>query len=153
MTDTETELETPTTPDLKFYSIRSISLATFIGGPILGGIVMRKNFVNMGQKLNGTLALVIGIVATIAIFAFLFSIPKEIAGKIPPPVIPGIYTAFAYLIAQRLMGKELKEHKDNGGTYYSAWRVFGIFLIIILISAIVFILGDLLATHQPIYGG
>lgn len=41
--------EKTTNEYVKFYSLRSISIATFLGGPIAAGILIRRNFLNQND--------------------------------------------------------------------------------------------------------
>lgn len=72
-------------------------------------------------------------------FAGIFSIPDEIIDKIPNSLIPLIYTGAIYLIVESIQGKDLKEFKENNGTFYSGWNAAGIGLLSgILIAAGIF---------------
>ena len=111
---------------LRFYSQRAIVIATYFGGPLAAGYLVRQNFINLGKEDYGKYALIIGIISTLLIFAGIFSIPENIIDKIPNALIPGIYTLIIYFIIEKLIGKELKEHKKNNGEFYSAWKATGI---------------------------
>ena len=121
--------------DTKFYSEKAIAIATFFGGPLAAGVLIRRNFINLGREVYGKNALFIGIISTILLFVGLFSIPEHIIDKIPNVVIPTIYTGIIALIVNHYQGKELKKHKEKNGQFYSAWKAAGIgagFMLIIL---------------------
>jgi len=122
--------------DLKFYSLKSISLATFLGGPIAAAILMRRNFLNLNEDKKALNSLFIGILSTILLFVVIFSIPESVWEKIPNTILPAIYTGIIYLIAERYQGQTLKEHKENNGSFFSVWRATGIGLLFTLIMLI-----------------
>lgn len=131
----------------KLFSQRAIAIATYFGGPAAAGYIVKKNYEAYDQLEKGKRAFVIGIIFTILIFAGIFSIPENIIDKIPNPVIPAIYTGIIYLIVGKIQGQWLKEHKESGGEFYSAWKATGIgaiFMLILLamIAGTAFIVGD-----------
>jgi hypothetical protein len=119
--------------DLKFYSIKSISIATFFGGPIAAAILMRRNFLNLNEDQKALNSLFIGIISTILLFAAIFMIPEPVWDKIPGTILPAIYTGIIFLIADRTQGQTLKMHKENKGSFFSAWRATGIGLLFTLL--------------------
>ncbi|MBW6478156.1 MAG: hypothetical protein K0B37_01940 [Bacteroidales bacterium] len=127
--------EKTTNEYVKFYSLRSISIATFLGGPIAAGILIRRNFLNLNDDKKAVNSLFIGILSTILLFVMLFSLPETTIDKIPSSLIPAIYTGLIYLIANKLQGQTLQEHKDSRGEFYSAWRAAGIGLVFSLLIA------------------
>lgn len=110
----------------KLYSQRAITIATYFGGPIAAGILARRNFISFGNTKYGKISLYIGIISTIVIFVGIFLIPDKIIDKIPNPLIPLIYTGIIYLIIEKYQGKEILEHKENNGEFYTAWKAVGI---------------------------
>ena len=127
----------------KFYSQRAITIATYFGGPLAAGYLVKKNYETLEQPDNARKSLIIGIVSTILIFAGIFSIPEEIIDKIPNALIPLIYTGIIYLIVERVQGESLKIHKESGGEFYSGWKATGVGAIAMLIIA-----GDLSTTQS-----
>jgi hypothetical protein len=121
---------------IKLYSQRAISIATFFGGPIAAGFLARQNFINLGKEDYGKYSLIIGIVSTLLVFAGIFSLPEHILDKIPNILIPTIYTGIIYLIIEKFQGRELSEHKNNNGEFYSAWKAAGVGAICMVILLI-----------------
>ncbi len=110
----------------KLYSQKAITIATFFGGPLAAGFLARQNFINLGKGDYGRNSMYIGIISTILLFVGIFSIPENIINKIPNYIIPAIYTPIIYYLIEKYQGKELKEHKDNNGEFYSGWKATGI---------------------------
>ncbi|HEX5002747.1 MAG TPA: hypothetical protein VFW78_09630 [Bacteroidia bacterium] len=109
----------------RLYSQRSISIATYFGGPLAAGILARRNFINLGKERSGKSALIIGIFSTILVFTSIFLIPGELIDRIPPALIPLIYTGIIYFVIEKFQGADLKEHKENKRPFYSAWKAAG----------------------------
>ena len=126
--------------NISLYSQTAILIATFFGGPIAAGILMRRNFINLGRESLGRNSLIIGIITTILLFAGVLSLPEDIVDKIPNAIIPAIYTAIIAAIIERSMGNELREHKQEAGIFYSIWRAVGVGTVCLLI-----IIGTILA--------
>jgi hypothetical protein len=132
----------------RFYSISAISLATFLGGPIAAGLLMRRNFINTGQEKYAMITLLLGVLATLLVIGVIFVIPDSFFSKPGAnAIIPGIYTALIYLIAEKLQGGILLQHKENLGLFYSKWRAAGIGLIF-TIATLLFIFGAILAEEH-----
>lgn len=132
----------------KLFTQRAIAIATYFGGPLAAGYLVKKNYEAHDQSEKGKKAFIIGIISTILIFAGIFSIPEHIIDKIPNALIPVIYTGIIYLIVEKIQGQRIKEHKKSGGEFYSAWKATGIgaiFMVILLamIAGTAFIAGDL----------
>lgn len=128
----------------RLYSLTAINIATFFGGPLAAGILVRRNFINLGDEAAGKKALFIGIFSTLIIFTVIFSLPEEILDMIPNALIPMIYTFIIYLIVDKYMGKAIKEHKSNSHPFYSGWKAAGIGLISCIIIMAFIILYALL---------
>lgn len=133
---------------IKLYSQRAITIATYFGGPLAAGYLVKKNFEVLDQPDNARKSLIIGIISTILLFAGIFSIPEPIIDKIPQPLIPLIYTAIIYSIVERIQGENLKQHKESGGEFYSGWKAAGVgaiamIILIAGIAGIAFFAGDL----------
>lgn len=132
----------------KLYSQKAIAIATYFGGPIAAGYLMKKNYEIHNQVDSEKKAFIIGVISTLLIFAAIFSVPEQIMDKIPNYLIPAIYTGIIYWIVKKTQGKWINEHKESGGKFFSGWKATGIgaiFMVIIfvLIMGTAFIAGDL----------
>lgn len=139
----------------KLYSQKAIGIATFFGGPMAAGYLVKKNYQSLGQESNGKKALLIGIVSTLLLFAGIFSIPESIIDKIPNAIIPAIYTGIIYLIVEKLQGQNFKEHLQDGREFYSVWRAAGIgaismTILLLFIATTAFIATDLSETEPNV---
>lgn len=141
------------TKDLMFYTQKAIWAATFIGGPIAGGYMVRQNFVNLKKADTGSWVLAATILFTILLFVGLYFTPEAVLDKIPNIAIPFAYTLAIYIYAGHSQGKILEAHKANQNAFYSGWRVAGVtllaLLIMLVVAASVFI--PVLMTDNAIY--
>ena len=125
------------TKDLKFYSQKAIGIATFIGGPLAAGYLIRENYLSLDRPDEGKKSLLIGIISTVLLFTGIFMIPESIMDKIPNQILPAVYTGIVYFIVARIHGTILFQHKENGNEFYSGWKAAGIGFI----SAIILLIG------------
>lgn len=139
------------TKDLKFFTAKAIGIATFIGGPVAAGYLIRENYNSLNEPEKGKKALVIGIIATVLIFTIIFSIPERIIDKIPNFIIPAVYTGGVYLIIEKIHGSILKKHEELNNVFYSGWKAAGVGLISLIIITICIFGYIYLATSGPEY--
>jgi hypothetical protein len=121
------------TKDLKFYSQKAIGIATFIGGPLAAGYLIKENYVSLNKPDVGKKALIIGIISTILLFTGVFMIPESIMDKVPNQILPAVYTGIIYLIVARIHGEILSQHQENGNEFYSKWKATGVGFISLII--------------------
>jgi hypothetical protein len=124
------------TKDLKFYSQKAIGIATFIGGPLAAGYLIRENYLTLNKPDEGKKSLIIGIISTIILFGGIFMIPESIMDKVPNQILPLIYTGIIYLIVEKIHGQILNKHKENKNEFFSGWKAAGIGLISLVILSI-----------------
>ena len=126
------------TKNLKLYSKTAIGIATFIGGPLASGYLIRENFINLNENNKGNNALIIGAISTLVIFIGIFLIPEKIVDKIPNQIIPLIYTGLVYIILEKYQGKILNLHKELNNKFYSIWKAvfIGVLSLIIILVGI-----------------
>lgn len=132
-------------PTEKIYKDRAISIGTFLGGPLVAGYLIAENFKVFKDNEKAKTTWIIAIFTTIVLFGGLSFIPENI--KIPNQIIPIIYTVIASSLAKRFQEQKSKEHIENGGKYYSWWRIIVIGIIGLLISVSTFICIDLFVSH------
>ncbi|MCW3789012.1 hypothetical protein [Plebeiibacterium sediminum] len=144
---TEIKQEADINNSYKLYSQRAIGIATYIGGPIAAGWLIRENFRNLGNDDYGKHALAISILATFFIFAGIFSIPESVMDKIPNFIITLVYTGIIYLTVEKLQGKDIAAHQKSEGAFFSGWKAAGVGLINMVIYMVV-ILGYTFATPE-----
>ena len=119
--------------NIKFYSIKAIAIASYFGGPLAAGFLIRRNYINLGMKKEGLNTLIMSIIFTVIVIGGLLMLPDIIVDKIPNYLIPFVYTGIICLIMERLQGDILRKLKDKPGMLYSGWRAAGIGLVCALL--------------------
>jgi hypothetical protein len=111
--------------NLKLYSSLAIAIATFFGGPLAAGILVRRNSLNLGRPQQARSALVLGIVFTALLFFLVYSIPERIIDSVGL-IMPVVYTAIILLVVDKVQGDALKAHREQKRPFYSGWRAAGV---------------------------
>ncbi|MFA5296657.1 MAG: hypothetical protein WC389_00435 [Lutibacter sp.] len=150
MDEVELQLENKT-KDIKLYSSKAISGATFLGGPLAAGYLVSENFKALNKPDKGRKSLIIGIITTIILFGGIFMLPEKIIDSIPRQLIPLIYTGIIWGIVEWKQGDILKAHKENDNSFFSAWRATGIGFISLIIIGIGIFGYTFLSTDDEIY--
>jgi drug/metabolite transporter (DMT)-like permease len=137
--------------NIKLYSKAGLIIGTILCTPIMGGFLLRRNYINLGRKKDGNNALIYSVVGMI-FYIFLFVIiPENITNKIPSIITQLIPAITMILLVEKYHGADLKTHKENNGKNYPAWKPIIIsFIIVVFVAMIAFILGDLLSTATNI---
>jgi hypothetical protein len=117
-----TEVQTTETPSGPAYSIKQITVAAFLGGPLAAFWLLAANYRLFRQSRNALFAIVAGILGTIAILAIAVILPPWF----PNVVLPIAYTLGLRGLADILQGALLDEHVRNGGRVGSWWVVIGV---------------------------
>ena len=119
--------------DKKLFTQKGISIATFLGGPLAAGYLIRQNFRALGKEPEALVSIILGILLTAATFIPLFLLPEEVIDKIPNQLIPAIYTLIIYGIVEVIQGKDLKRHQEEQRQFESNWKATGIGLVWMLV--------------------
>jgi len=117
------------TKDIKLYSSNSIAMATFLGGPLVAGYLIRENYRALQEERKAKQALVWGIIATIVVFGALLLLPEAIVDRIPNYIFPAIFAGIVSWIVEAKQGDVLRQHKANQNEFYSGWRSAGLALV------------------------
>jgi len=104
------------------YSVRQIAVATFLGTPLAGALLLGANFRALGKPASRKPAIIWGVVATVVVMVLAFILPD----RMPNSVLPIAYTMGMRQAALQLQGAALTAHAQASGPHQSNWRVFGI---------------------------
>lgn len=143
-------LETPN-QSILFYSANAIQLATFLGGPLIGGYLMRENYRVLGEEQKGKQALWWGIAATILVFGALLALPSTVSDRIPNYVLPALFAGVIRWIVEVKQGEVLRQHKEQNRGFYSNWRAAGLALISACITTLAVLIAVFLWPNDPAY--
>ncbi len=110
----------------KLYSSGQMLGATFIGGPLATGILMKENYLKLRKSEEAKKALIFGIVGMLAIILLVLLLPERIMSKIPNVALPVIYMMVARELIRRHQEPQIMAHTETGGELYSFWKPIGI---------------------------
>ena len=102
-------------PDVALYTIPSIALASFLGGPLAAGWLVSINFRRLNEPRAARAAVINGVLATVALVSMMVALPPHWASRLPGITIPAIYTALIWFLAERFQGRPLAAHFARGG--------------------------------------
>ena len=126
---------TPPRPQL--YTPAQVALATFLGSPLAGALLIAGNFRRLGQRDRSWVALAAGLGFTLTVLVLAYLLPE----RFPSSVLPAAYTGVLWAITGQLFGPY-----PAGATGPSWWRpvlVGGASLIglcVVLVSALLVLL-------------
>ncbi len=107
-------------PAYRLYNWGSVALATFLGGPLAGTILMAGNFRKLGQGNNSIPTLILGAAASVGLLYV--SLNTTMNAWVATLVLLVCTSAAAY----QLQGDAVKTHLAWGGRLHSVWRAVGI---------------------------
>jgi hypothetical protein len=120
--------------DIKLFSQAQVSLATFLGSPMAGALLIRRNHQALGHGKAAQQSLIVGLVGTTIVL---------VAGFFLPDNVPNLVLPIASLLAVQQWYKQgqehlFKAHVANGGQKGSWATAIGIgVLLLIVIMAII----------------
>lgn len=134
----------------KYFSIRAISIATYLGGPLAGGILISLNFQRFEQKDKAFWTLIISFIATVVLFWMMLQVPEEVIEKIPNFLLPLLYTPVVAYLAERWQKAIILELEEQEGEKEPWWKSAGIGL---LGTVLTFAVAFQLAAAEPPFKG
>lgn len=124
-------------PRYRLFSLGSVMLATALGSPWAGGIVMAVNYQRLGRVGAAIHAFVWTLLFSTALIMLAVLLPDEI--YIPTASYILVQIGGMYYVAKSYQGAILEEHRQRDGMLASAWGAAGIgFLVAVAIAILVF---------------
>jgi hypothetical protein len=99
-----------TAPSYSLYDSRSVALATFLGSPIAGGVLMAMNYKRLGQAGKGGATTFVCLLLTGLVILVSWNIPKGITLPLALALMFGMQWA-----SRALQGKAIESHVAQGG--------------------------------------
>ncbi len=118
------------TPAYTLFDSLSVALATFLGTPIAGTILMAVNYRRLQEGGKAAAAVAIGVVATILAIVFGNIIPGAFSTIIAVGLLLTIRSC-----AQSLQGPAVTQHVSQGGTLGSRWAAAGVGIAVLAVLA------------------
>ena len=111
-------------PNYSMYDSGAVALATFLGGPIPGSMLMAHNYRRMGESTNALMAILVGVGAMAAAVGIGFAVPQSMSLIISGTLIYGMRQA-----AESLQGPAVDHHVNQGGKLGSKLAAAGLGLV------------------------
>jgi hypothetical protein len=118
------------TPTYTLFDSVSVGIATLLGSPVAGTLVMAVNYRRLGKGSQGAVAVAMGVVVTVLAGLFGNLIPTFFSTAIGIGLILAVRSA-----AQTLQGPALAQHVSEGGKLGSRWAASGIGVAVLAVIA------------------
>lgn len=134
----------------KYFSIKAIWIATFLGGPLVGGFLIASNFYRFNKRDYAFWSIIFSILFTIVFFWLLFRIPDAILDKIPNTLFPIIHAPIFGFLAYRFQKTDIQllEAEQVPKEHWSKTLGFGVIGLAFTISILF-----AMASYEPIFPG
>ncbi|SRR6266446_3068552 len=122
--------------EIKLHSRAAVTLATVIGLPIAGCILLAQNYQRLGNTRAARNAMAWGASTSLLLLAVGFILPDSV----PHFILPLAYTIAMYNLASAIQGSTYSSHITNGGARSSLWMAVGVgFLCLFVVLGILFV--------------
>lgn len=98
-------------PGGKLFSTEQVTLATFLGAPISGCLLLAQNYRALGQGASAWQPLVVGIASTVVLLLLAFFLPENF----PNLALPAGSCVGMYYYAKQQQGAAIDSHLKAGG--------------------------------------
>lgn len=120
--EAESPMDIPS--DKALHSTGSVALATLLGSPIAGAIVLAISLNRLNRKTAAWIVLVAG--AMLTIFLMVISIFETLGNDIPSSVYVWPQIFGAWFVSRQLVGNAVDQQRQAGGQIASRWIAAGI---------------------------
>jgi len=117
----------------KIYKDKEVWVGAFIGGPLVAGYQIAKNYKVFRERDKVIKTWFVAIASSI--FLFYISIFAPFIDRMPNFIIPLIYTGMAYLLVRIYQGEKIIDFIRSGGKIHSWWKTLGVALLGLAISS------------------
>lgn len=125
-------------PDFKLHKKRTITICTFLTGPLVAGYLIAENFNQLNERRNAIKTWIVTILVAIISFGSVLIPALE---KIPNILFILLYTIMTSYLVQRFQQPRIILHSEKGGQFFPVWRAVLASIICLAISlALVFLI-------------
>lgn len=110
---------------MQLYSLRQITIGTFLGGPLNGAFLLFENFRNLNEIQRGTRILLSGFIILLIYFIISYYLPDKYTNGLGI-IFQALNTAFATMVFHKYLKNDVEQHEAKKLPYYSNWRMLGI---------------------------
>ena len=125
------------------YTPQQVSVASFIGGPLAGCILIGSNQAARGEPRARSWTILLGVVATIVVLGVGFALPEHF----PNSVLPIAYTGALYGVAQAIEQRHPNQLSSANRQPY--WKVIGIGFACLVVLVVPIVIYVLITTDIP----
>jgi len=129
----KTEVGVSSAEQPRFYSARQVWIASFIGGPMAGCLLLGSNYAALGRASARVRAIVVGVVATVVLFALVLVLPKNF----PHSAVPMAYSGALYGFAKTTEGAAHQGRPP--AAHQSSWKAVGIGFASLIMLLVLFV--------------
>ncbi len=119
----------------KVFSIGQIAVASLLGAPISGCVLLAQNYRALGKERSAWQPLVVGVAATILVMILALFLPE----KVPNWPLPVASFLGVYFYANRQMGNSVDNYLKAGGKRGSWWLMIAVSVGCAIISLVLFV--------------
>ena len=131
-------------PTYKLYAPGQMALATFLGTPIAGTLLLGRNFSKLGKRGAAWTSYVLGVLATAFLIAVAILVPRF-------PGMMGLGSiAVIWTLGSTMQGPQYQRHLECGGRRASSWAAIGISLLSTLIVFAIVVGGVVVYEYRSI---
>ena len=134
----------PSAPGYKLFSVGAIVLATFLGSPVAGTVLMAINYWRLGRRSAAWISIAAGVLATALIIAVAAALPEETPNS--PFIIAQLLGM--YFAARGLQESLISQHRHAFGRLASMWAAVGISLLVAVPLGLVLVAALLLPDYE-----
>jgi len=124
-----TSASTERTREIRLYTPQHVGVATLLGGPLAGCLLMATNYRRMGKSDAATVSVLFGLLAGVALAVIGITMPSVLSGFGPIVCIASIIVMRT--LAQNTQGSAVEAHTRRGGKTDSAWNATGIGVVVL----------------------
>ena len=128
------------------FSPAQVSVASLIGGPLGGAVLLKRNYRVLGAQPRSAMPVLWAFVVTLAAFVVLGEGPRTAVTVLPIALAMG-----SWRYANRLQGAQIVERLNGGWSLHSWWRVLVIGVIVLGSSLAAFALFELAVVEILVY--
>lgn len=121
----------------KIYSKNQIDIATFFGGPLIGGYLISENYKTFGEKNAAKKTLLITIISTVLFLTLIIFLPEINIGDQASTGLSIIPLIIIVLFVRKYQGGKIQEYINKGFRGASSWGVFRKAIISLIITIII----------------
>jgi len=126
-------------PDFKLHKKQTITICTFLAGPLVGGYLLAENFNQLNERRKAIMTWIYTIAGTIILLCSIIFIPA--LEKIPGFLFAVFYTLLASFFVKRFQESRINLHQQKGGQFFPVGRaILASFISVVVMLALILLI-------------